>query len=237
MAEEESSPHSELDDLIMGGLMRDIWHAEEAVEIAKQIGECAPALNRSQYGPCFGAIQDICSRHDTMAAARLFDPVSRRYPTRSIPALVSLLETHAETLEIEDRGAIERALRLHRIAIPGDAAAVTRSYCQSIRRRIDEDLAPPLERVRFARDKRLAHNERPGDVEQSLVKWGDTRLLVAYAKNVTVTVGAAYRSMMLASNDEYEFTWDAQIAGKQLRDFIDRALALFNVKNDPRDAI
>src|SRR5207247_6219471 len=62
------------------------------------------------FGALFGPLQSVLSNAFFLFVAKLFEKPSKKYPTRSIPSVLQLLERSSHELVIEQRIAVMRRL-------------------------------------------------------------------------------------------------------------------------------
>jgi len=68
----------------MDGIVADLFAAEQAYALLKQIGQNANAINQANFGALFGPLQSVLSNACFLSVAKLFEKPSKNYPTRSI---------------------------------------------------------------------------------------------------------------------------------------------------------
>jgi hypothetical protein len=82
-----------LDDIVSEGIVRDVYEAELAKQLATFFGNNSEVLN-NEYPHLFGDLQKILTVWIFLAVARVFEEKSLRspYPIRTIPEALKLLE-------------------------------------------------------------------------------------------------------------------------------------------------
>lgn len=97
----------ELKDVVVEGLVADIFKMERAYHILSVIGTNADQLNDralGNFGELFGALQCSLEVDAVLAVARVYDLPSKQYPTRCLRRALSLMEDRvAELPEIVQR--------------------------------------------------------------------------------------------------------------------------------------
>ena len=93
----------------MDGIVADLFAAEQAYALLKQIGQNANAINQANFGALFGPLQSVLSNACFLSVAKLFEKPSKNYPTRSIRSVLELLERSSNELVIEQRIAVMRS--------------------------------------------------------------------------------------------------------------------------------
>jgi len=217
-----------LRDYLLDGIASEIFRAEEAYSLAAEIGNHAEEINSANFGEFFGSLQIILSDRQTLSIVKLFDS-GKRYPTRSIPATLSILESYAELWKLSDRQALCRFL----IDAGGesseveslDDAELTRALVAHFENTLPASRYIGLDKrtaslgaLRQVRNKVIAHNEAIKADELPTVTWGEARSLLNYAKKFVATVGDQYLGLIFSdSSDNYRLTNDARRTSRQLR--------------------
>lgn len=224
-----------LNDYLMNGLVTEIFWADEARAAAVSIGERSPDINAAGFGDVLGHLQTIFSERETMAVAKLYDPPDKRYPTRSIPAMLDLIERHADLWNLPQRHALEKCL-----ASGGQAPAViqgmsnealARAVVSHYRLTLPEKgkastdkLSAGLEAVREARNKVHAHNEAIDKAARTRATWGDTRALLDYAKEFACVIGYGFLGIYSGhSAGDYRLSNNARRFSWKLNKLLDKA--------------
>ncbi|MEO6588473.1 MAG: hypothetical protein ABIP06_04005, partial [Pyrinomonadaceae bacterium] len=99
-----------LNDYLMNGIVKELFFADQTKALAVTIGKHSSAVNSNGFGDLFGSLQNILSDHQTLAVAKIYDPPSRKYPTRSIPAMLSLIEEYSNLWDLPQRHSLEKLL-------------------------------------------------------------------------------------------------------------------------------
>jgi hypothetical protein len=171
----------------------------------------------------------------------MFDPV-KKYPTRSIPGTLSLLEANSDLWELSGRQELERMLTEAGTEISGidclDNADLTclvvthyRNTLPNIKAVDPDDLSMSLAALLQFRDKLLAHNEAIEPKALKEVTWGQATSLVNYAKNFVSAIGLGYLGVHFGgSGGNYFLTGDARRTANGLR----RLLRAASIADNPR---
>jgi len=224
MQVEEAERH--LNDYLLNGIAAEIFWAEEAYALAETIGQHSQAIHAAGFTSLFGSLQTILSDRQTLAVTKMFDRPNR-YPTRSIPATLQFLETHAklwrvpqwhvlhETL-IEAGATSTSVVQLNTVEL---THAIVNHYEGTL-----TQLSPALIGLRQSRDKTIAHNEA---IERSALQsptWGAALSLVAYAKDFVSTIGFGYLSTFFGKGTgDYYLTHDARRTSVELQRLLEAA--------------
>ncbi len=98
-----------LKNYLLNGLATEIFWADQTYALTEEIGRRAEQINAANLGELFGSLQMLLSERQTLSIAKIFDPV-KRYPTRSIPGTLALLESRAEIWKVQDRQKLQQVL-------------------------------------------------------------------------------------------------------------------------------
>src|SRR5215211_3902225 len=94
----------------MEGIVADLFAAEQTYALLKQIGQNANAINQANFGALFGPLQSVLSNTVLLSVAKVFEKPSRKYPIRSIPSVLQLLESSSNELLVAQRIIVMRRL-------------------------------------------------------------------------------------------------------------------------------
>jgi hypothetical protein len=177
---------------LLNGIGTQIDLADQAYALAEEIGKYAEQINEASFGELFGALQIMLSDRQTLEATKLFDPV-KRYPTRSVPGTLEILERNAPLWRIPERWKLNEALaqggadpsHLNQLSNEELTHAVVKHFRNTL---------PDADTLRQNRDKVIAHNEA---IPRSALKtptWGEAVDLINYAKDFIITIGYGYLS-------------------------------------------
>jgi AbiU2 len=203
------TPEDQLRDQVHG-LCDNIFKAEQAYKLAFAIGSHANELNQANYGVAFRVIQLTLEQSVVLAITKLFEPPHRKYPTRSIPAAMALLERSADHLTINQPVAVQPRLRKIGVTLLPNASdpEITRALVGRFNvllpsHKTLEGLSHlrRLDALRFRRDKVIAHNESIGNAEFPNVNWGDIRKLLDLAKSFVDIVSVGYLNLFQTVDD------------------------------------
>ena len=91
------------------GIQSELSWAKEARAVAVVIGKHSQRINSTRFAPLFGRLQEIFSERETLCIAKIFDR-PRRFPVRSIPAILNLIEEYAQMWSLPERNYLENML-------------------------------------------------------------------------------------------------------------------------------
>jgi hypothetical protein len=216
---EEAEKH--LKDYLLQGIAAEIFLADEAYALAEEIGKHADQINAAGFDALFGSLQLILSDRQTLSVTKIFDTPSRKYPTRSIPAVLDFLEAHAELWKVPQWRI------LHQTLIESGADRAQVEYLSNVElthaivahyRDARAKLAFPLEALRQSRDKTIAHNEAIERATLQRPTWGAALSLVNYAKDFVSTIGYGYLNTLFGQgSQDYILTTGARRTSLALR--------------------
>lgn len=220
----------ELKDVVGEGLVADIFKMERAYHILSVIGSNADQLNdraRGNYGELFGAFQGSLEVDAVLAAARIYDSPSNRYPTRCLRRALSLIEDSVEELpEITQTYNTKLSL-----AFLGEAAVIISAvdlgrdmfvaqFVPAFRQILDSGaVMEAVDSLKYVRDKRIAHNEAAMPHGPT---WETLNSLIKHAQNFVGVVGWAFLSTAYIHDGAYFLTDDAKRPSRALGRLLER---------------
>ena len=211
-----------LKDYLLQGVAKEIFFADEAKSIAVAIGNHAEQLNKHGFGGLFYSLQLAYSDRQTLCVAKMFEAESHRYPTRTIPAILKLIEDHASLWSLPQRHMLEGKLvsagHERQQIQAADNASLSKLLASELRRTMPKveradlpGLSASLTKLREARDKVIAHNEAVNDSARRYATWGEVEELVAYAKNFVTLISFGFLNLHMGTDSEsYDPTYDAR---------------------------
>jgi hypothetical protein len=187
-----------LRDYLLNGIGAQINLADQAYALAEEIGKHAKQIHGANFGELFGSLQVMLSDRQTLEATKLFDP-ARKYPTRSIPGTLDILERHAPLWRVPQRWKINEAL----VQGGADASDLNQLSKEELTHAIVNyyrTTLPDAYRLRQSRDKVIAHNEAIERVTEEAPTWGDALTLTNYAKDFIITIGYGYLDTLFGTH-------------------------------------
>lgn len=200
-----------LDEYLVHGIAKEILFADEAKALCVEIGDHAQEVNAQGFGQLFGSLQLAYSDRQTLCVTKMFDPEGRQYPTRSIPAILNLIERHAVLWTLPQKHKLQEMLVLaghdRQTVLNLDNTQLSLCIVSHFRSRLPmsestatDQLSIALRNLRETRDKVIAHNESISQAARTLPTWGEPELLVAYAKDFVTTIGFGFLSLYLGND-------------------------------------
>ena len=220
-----SITRTQIEDLVKSGLVADIFGMETSYSLLKAIGTNASAINvpgAGNFGELFGALQKSLRTEAILAVARLYDPPSRRYPTRCIKGLLDYLETNADNLP-PIRELFNLKQELKRIGMSDTRISLASSdenaFAKALSQHFNAILNDPqtldtINKLKDIRDKSIAHNEQTTQITGPT--WSGLEKLIGHAKDLTGILGWAYLSTAYVINGEYILTSDAELPSRAM---------------------
>lgn len=219
---------AKLRDYVENGLIAEIFWAESYRALAVKIGDHSDAVNASDYRRLLGMLQTNFSERETLAVAKLYDPIDRRYPTRSIPAVLSLIKDNLSIWRLHQRHPLEDLLwngGWDPPTVEGstDEQLISMAlvyYLDTVPdpRKSQDKLSASLAAIRESRSKAISHNEAIDPSARNYPSWSDTKDLIRYAKEfVSVIAFALLGISMGPSIKSYHLSAAAQELSGELQ--------------------
>lgn len=220
----------ELKDVVVEGLVSDIFKMERAYHILSVIGSNADQLNDralGNFGELFGAFQGSLEIDAVLAVARVYDSPSNRYPTRCLRRALTLMEDRVTELpEITELYNTKLSL-----AFLGENSSVVGSvnsgrdlfvpqFVPAFREILDsEAVTRAVDSLKYVRDKRIAHNEA---AELHGPTWESLKSLIKHAQNFVGVIGWAFFNTTYVHEGSYFLSNDAQRPSRALQRLVER---------------
>jgi hypothetical protein len=205
---------AQLDELLLEGVAPDIYVAEAARRLHRAVGEHADAINAARYNSIGEAMQRTALIDLTLSISKVFERPSKRFPTRSIPAVIDLLQKEAEHLVPRNIPTMLKDLArlpldtsslvgLAGAAFVGELAVLLRTACPDADNKDKCALSRSLEGLRWSRDKSIAHNESADSSKFPRVTWKGAEDLLTFAKFFVgaVTIGFLGKAYLTDDGD------------------------------------
>ncbi len=211
-------PRDKLEYIVTEGLIHDIFKMEQSYALMKTIGDKTKKLNSgslSNFNELFGTIQYSFQTEALLAAARIYDNPSKKYPTRCLRGILQYLSDNTIDLpSIREPFQLARHLKFMNAPenLIKDASKESTEFAQNFANYIDGILKEPkrivtLDKLKLFRDKVLAHNEK---VASKIVgpTWRDLKDLINISKNVVGVLGWSYFSTAYVIDGSYILSED-----------------------------
>jgi len=208
----------EIKDIIEQGLRNDIFRAERAIAINREIAKHSEEINKGDEHKkrILAYLQNLTVNEAILCTSKLYDPVGK-YPTRSIHLLLNLLIEKANELpEIREKHNTIKLLReLHTPDYiidkvnSDDLSEFPKKFADYFEVLVlDFETEELLNEIKDFRDKRIAHNER---VEENLsVQWESVEKLLNLIKQAVGVIGWAYLNTVYMYENRYHLSSDAR---------------------------
>lgn len=233
MTNEEAN--EKLREYLFKGIVSDIFWADEAYMMAKRIGDYADQINSSGFGLLFRRLQEIISDRHTLSITKIFEARKRKYPIRSIPATLDLLEENAGLWTIPQPQELHKILlkcgytnaelnEFDNKQLTLELVAYYRSEIPSLDRIDTCNLSLSLDTYFESRDKRVAHNEADDESNRKQPTWGSGNSLLGYAKQFVGTISYGYLNVTLGQvGTQYYLTSDASQVAHEIYRLLETA--------------
>jgi len=227
------NPQEQLKDIICNGVVLDLADAEEASALEEFIGVNAEVINVAKFGAFFGTIQRFLDRQIILSVARLYEQ-PKRYPIRSIPAALEMLEKNAATINILDRPALEKELSELGLDQEMLKSLTAKELTQTVVKHFkpvnptssknpDFLLDCALEATKTLRNKYIAHHEVIVWDELPKPTYHQLKQLIDAAKDFVSVVGLPYLSTVYKCDDgEYLLSIDATRSQRCLKRILEK---------------
>jgi len=215
------NPTEKLRDVVANGITLAIFDAEEAFSLEEFIGIHAEAINNATFGAFFGSLQRFLNRQLILSVASLYEAPNKRYPIRSIPVALEIMEQNAHRLPIPERPDLFSGLiglgfdieRLERMKESELTLKVVSYFRHKIPKPKEESVSlldQALHATKTLRDKTVAHPEVVAWSDLPKPTYTDLKKLVDIAKDFVSIVGFPYLSTIYrCDNGEYLLSADS----------------------------
>lgn len=221
-----------LHDIVWNGLQVDIYEAEEALALVKEIGLNATVINEAKYGfgHLFGRLQHVHTEMAILAVNRIYDK-PKRHTLRSLPSALELLQANSSTLKPVDRRYVSKKLiefghpetKIKSLEDTQATELLAREYTNRLPSLADGG-PTGLNALKFRRDKKLAHPEAINVTDIPPITYKQIHDLLSFAKDFIATVGLSYLSIVYVVDDgTFLLSRDAEDIVRPLRRLLQRA--------------
>jgi hypothetical protein len=202
-----------LNDYLLNGVEAELYWAQEARLMATIIGKHSRRINETRFGVLFGRLQEVFSERETLAISKIFDRPNKRFPTRSIPAILDLVDAESSCWILEDRYVLAELLRSRGLGdfseekdeeISRAVTAHFRSTVPSPDKKETCSLSASLHRVLQSRNKVHAHNEAVTVGSRDLPSWKDTEELFQYGRDFVSAIAEGFLGIALIATQPHQ---------------------------------
>ncbi|MBT9140962.1 MAG: hypothetical protein DDT30_01548 [Dehalococcoidia bacterium] len=215
-------------------LVANVFLADQAYYLLKTSGDFADDLNVANFGNLFGFLQSILSDTFILSVTKIFEKENTRYPTHSIPVVISLLEKNSDFLNIIEKYNFLRVLNdtglrgsipegLQDSELTRRVAGYFRGSLPDISKKENCGLSLALDAAKSIRNKRIAHDEKVMANSLLPVTWKELNKLLAYARSFIGAIGWGYLSIAYEANKEYILSRDAMHTSAAMRRLLKNA--------------
>lgn len=223
------SPEQSLDDILSQGIQIDLFRAEQCFALREVIAEHADGINSASFGNVFGSLQQILHRFALLSVAKVFEVPDNRYPLRSIPAALTLLNKHASDFAVWYPDALinilvkfdHKAEELKRLSYSELTATLYTEYSRRLPKPVADSgakLDKTLYAIKTVRDKYISHNEAISLDDIPEADFESITGLIQFGLEFLQTIGLAYLSVSYSGTvGEFLKTTDAASASRGLK--------------------
>jgi hypothetical protein len=211
------NPKESLKNIVDNGIIIDFLAAEEAIALYKTIGNHQSALVNNDFAHLFGVLQIVLAKEIVLCLIKIYEN-NDKYPLRSFPCAIKLIQENCNQLKIEYREQLEDKLTTwgleKKCLITMTDSELTTVVCNVLKDKIPSPSA--MKAIKNIRDKRLAHSELIDETEILPIIWQQIDDLIALAKTLLGVIGNSYLGSLYEINEEYSLSYDASIASHSL---------------------
>lgn len=225
----------ELNNLLIAGLVNDIFKMERAYFCIKEITAKGSDIDKhSSFTELFQSIQNSLLTEAIMAVARVYDEPSRKYPTLCIKNILDYIENNTNNLiPIIEKPNLKR--HLYTIKAPdylinylntNDDTLYTKMLVEYFKIIcFSGDNEGRILKLKNIRDKRLAHNENNFLIDTPTLS--DLKELIVNAQKIVGTIGWSYLSpaKLYMFEGKYLLSDDARRISLSLKKLLNIAVA------------
>lgn len=217
-----------LNDIICKGVKWEIFEAEGATKLYEEIGKHQDDLNKNKFDDLFGFLQNALLAQTILAVNKIYERPGK-FPSRSIPAALNLLQDHSTSLKIEHREQLEDKLAgwgvEENLKTKSDQEVTKVTVEQIEKILLAENTDNALKDLKTLRNKRIAHPEFIDEKELPHVLWKEIDNLIEVAKKIVGIVGNHYLGVFYESPDgEYELSYNSLRLGDALSGLLKKSL-------------
>lgn len=193
---------SKLKDIVIEGLLNDVFLLKEALSLEEVISNNADEISHANFGKFFGTTQRHLISVIYLYAARIFEKRNDQFPVKSIPTAFYILRNSVNDICIEQRHHIENYFEGISLEQDIDALSdkeLTLYMVEHFRDKIkgyindpSSDLEIALNKVKNIRDKSVAHNEDIEAEELSGVSFEQLHEITKLAEDFVNLISDAY---------------------------------------------
>jgi hypothetical protein len=208
-----------ISDIILQGLVTDLYRTERAIFIHKEIGQYSGLINNSKSNikKIFILLQSFCFNEAILSLSRVYDYPSLKYQNRCVLRLIEILKESGENaLPISETYQTLDQIRYFRIPEMVGEYLMQRDHVEFTKYLslhfelvlIQTPFQDKIKELKEIRDKILAHNEVVNDVKT--ITWTTFDELIDFVKMVVGIVGWAFLSTAYMQNGKHLLTEDAE---------------------------
>jgi len=173
-----------------------IFISEQSFLLYKSIGLDAGKINSEGAGSAYFYIQEALKNQFILGITKLFEIPHPKYETINIPATINLIDENASRLEIRNHDKIESFMKkVEKSAYwlkDGSDEIKIHALMRSCRESIPKHDDDAIMKLKYVRDKMIAHNQKIDIEVVSLPAWGEMLEAIKYAKEFVTVIGYSF---------------------------------------------
>jgi len=209
----------QISDIILHGLVTDLYRTERAIIIHQEIGKYSTIINESnsQIKKVFILLQELLFTEAILSLSRIYDTPNKKYPNRCILRLINMLKDSGNNaLPIVESHQTLIQIKYFRIPEIVEKYLIVNDHVQFTKYLswhfeflfIQTDFQNNIKELKEIRDKILAHNEVGVNIK--VIKWTTFDELIAFVKMVIGIIGWAFLSTAYMHNGKHSLSDDAE---------------------------
>jgi AbiU2 len=191
---EQQPPKVKL-ELLLAGLVADLYAARRSFELLMTIGKKARCLEGTRFARFFQETQGILSDHYILHVTKMFEVEGsgKGRPLSGIPSIIRFISTHMQEWMITQPNLTNNVL--HRIGVQVnankvDAPTVVRTILSHFQSNLpSRDRSDSLKAFLTLRNKRIAHREPAELPELPQTTYQESSVMLKYADEFVCAVG------------------------------------------------
>jgi hypothetical protein len=209
-----ASPNDLLDDALYQGVVTELFRAEQYWALGREISQNVPVINQTRAIYLFGEFQSLLAKEIALALNKAFEPVNRRYPIRSIPVALKILDEYKNDLKIIRKDFLTKKLVGYGLDEIQLGTMTDTQLTQEVHKYFSstlpvasnsDDLSQALDTLKRLRDKTIAHHEAVDFSTIPVTTFKHVYDLMSYVREFLETVGSGYTGLLYSKDSNWFF--------------------------------